>query len=201
MRRMHYVHFTPSAVVSCKSNSNFIGKHMDSPKSAKLEIIIPAYRMHTQSFRNALEGISEEAARQRIDQKTNHVIWMVGNLVNCRYWIATLLGINEKDPFEELFTEARALDESLPYPTLEELVRSFHHISPQVYRKLLEVSDERLAEPVSFGMGMPFVEENVLNLIGMSIGRTDYLLGQIGLMRKLLGLKGMGYDIDESVGY
>ena len=174
---------------------------MDNPKSTKLQIIIPAYRMHTQSFRNALVGISEEAARQRIDNKTNHVIWMAGNLVNCRYWIAALLGIDEKDPYEEWFTEARALDENLPYPNLEQLVRSFHHISPLVYRKLLEASDEQLAEPVSFGMGMPFVEENVLNLIGMSIGRTDYLLGQIGLMRKLLGLQGMGYDIDESVGY
>lgn len=174
---------------------------MDSPKSTKLEIIIPAYRMHTQSFRNALDGISEEAARQRIDQKTNHVIWMVGNLVNCRYWMANLLGIHEKDPFEELFTEARALDENLPYPSLQELVHSFHQISPPVYRRLLEVDDEKLAQPVPFGMGVPFVEENVLNLIGMSIGRTDYLLGQIGLMRKLLGLKGMGYDIDGSVAY
>src|SRR5690554_2051264 len=140
---------------------------MDTPKSAKLEIIIPAFRMHTQSFRNALDGISEEAARQRIDNKTNHVIWMAGNLVNSRYWMATLLGIDEKDPFEELFTEAKALDENLAYPSLEELVGSFHSISPKVYQKLLEVSDERLDAPISFGMGAPFVKENVLNMIGM----------------------------------
>src|SRR5690606_28033573 len=161
----------------------------------------PHTHMHTHSVRTALDDNSEDAARQRIDNKTNHVIWMVGNLVNCRYWMATLLGIDEKDPFEELFTEAKALDENLPYPSLEELVGSFHSISPKVYQKLLEVSDERLDEPISFGMGAPFVKENVLNMIGMSIGRTDYLLGQIGLMRKLLGLKGMAYDIDKSLGY
>ncbi|WP_229723854.1 hypothetical protein [Chryseobacterium sp.] len=50
-------------------------------------------------------------------------------------------------------------------------------------------------------MGISFVKENVLNMIGMCIGREDYLLGQIGLMRKLLGLNGMSYDLDESLNY
>lgn len=174
---------------------------MDTPNSRRLDIIIPAYRMHTQSFNNALQGISEEAARKRIDNNTNHVIWMTGNLVNCRYWMADLLGIAEKDPYEELFKEARTLDESLKYPSLEELIENFHGISPKVYRQLLEVTDEKLEEAFPFGMGVPFVKENVLNIIGMCIGREDYLLGQIGLMRKLLGLKGMAYDIDESIAY
>ena len=174
---------------------------MDTPKSQKLDIIIPAYRMHTQSFNNALRGISEEAARKRIDNNTNHVIWMVGNLVSCRYWIGDLIGIEGNDPYGELFKEARALDESLNYPSLEELTKNFHEISPKVYRQLLEATDEKLEEAFAFGMGVPFVKENVLNIIGMCIGREDYLLGQIGLMRKLLGLRGMSYDIDESIGY
>lgn len=174
---------------------------MDTPKSPKLEIIIPAYRMHTQSFKNALEGITEEAARKRIENRTNHVIWMIGNLVNTRYWMGSLLGLEETDPFDELFTEARAIDDSLSYPTLDELVNNFHAISPKVYQALLNVTDDKLKEPVTFGMGMSFFEENVLNMIGMCTGRMDYLLGQVGLMRKLLGLKGMGYDIDESISY
>ncbi|RKD14283.1 hypothetical protein BCY91_07280 [Pelobium manganitolerans] len=51
------------------------------------------------------------------------------------------------------------------------------------------------------GMNIPFVDENVLNMIGMCIGREDYLLGQMGLMRKLLGLKGMSYDINTDLDY
>ena len=71
---------------------------MDIPKSTKLEIIIPTYRMHSQIFFNVLNEISEEAALERNNGKTNHVVWMAGNLVNCRYWYADLLGMNEKDP-------------------------------------------------------------------------------------------------------
>lgn len=169
--------------------------------SKKLEIIIPAYRMHSQSFKNVLDGITEEAGLKRIDNKTNHVVWMTGNLVNCRYWIGNLLGIADKDPYEGLFKEGRALDESLNYPTLEELKKNFATISPKVYQKLLTATDEQLDKAYSFGMNVPFVKENVLNMIGMCIGREDYLFGQIGLMRKMLDLKGMSYDIDASITY
>ncbi|MBC7566748.1 MAG: DinB family protein [Pedobacter sp.] len=169
--------------------------------SRKLDIIIPAYRMHSQSFKNALDGITEETGLKRIDNKTNHVVWMTGNLVNCRYWIGNLLGIEDKDPYEDLFKEGRAWDENLDYPTLEELKKNFAYISPKVYQKLLLATDEQLDKAFSFGMNIPFVPENVLNMIGMCIGREDYLFGQIGLMRKMLDLKGMSYDIDFSISY
>lgn len=174
---------------------------MDTATSKKLDVIIPAYRMHSQNFKNALDGVSEEAALKRIDNNTNHVVWMTGNLVNCRYWIGNLLGVADKDTYEDLFKEGRALDESLDYPTLEALKKSFTKISPIVYQKLVTATDEQLDKAFSFGMNIPFVPENVLNMIGMCIGREDYLFGQIGLMRKLLGLKGMSYDIDENLNY
>ncbi|MET4082681.1 hypothetical protein ABIB40_002641 [Pedobacter sp. UYP30] len=174
---------------------------METATSKQLNIIIPAYRMHSQSFRNVLNGITEEASLKRIDNKTNHVIWMTGNLVSCRYWVGNLLGIADKDPYEDLFKEGRALDENLAYPTLEELKRNFAVISPRVYQKLLTATDAELDKAFSFGMIVPFIPENVLNTIGMCIGREDYLFGQIGLMRKLLGLKGISYDIDENLKY
>jgi len=174
---------------------------MDTATSKKLDIVIPAYRMHSQSFKNVLDGITEEAGLKRINNNTNHVIWMVGNLVNCRYWIGNLLGIADEDSYEDLFKEGRSLDEGLSYPALEELKKSFASISPKVYQKLLEATDEQLDKVHPFGMNIPFIPENVLNMIGMCIGREDYLFGQIGLMRKMLGLKGMSYDIDNSINY
>ena len=174
---------------------------MDIPISKKLEIIIPAFRMHSQNFKNVLEGITEEAGLKRIDNNTNHVVWMTGNLVTCRYWMGNLLGITENDPYEHLFREGKALDENLDYPTLEELKGNFASISPKVYQKLLTATDEELDKAFEFGMKVSFIKENVLNMIGLCIGREDYLFGQIGLMRKLLGLKGMSYDIDKNLNY
>jgi hypothetical protein len=91
----------------------------DVTKSLKLEVIIPAYRMHTQTFLNVLDGITEEDALKRIDGRTNHIIWMAGNYVNVRYAIAHVLGEVTEDPYQDLFFMGKALDESFSYPSLK----------------------------------------------------------------------------------
>ena len=174
---------------------------MNKPFSTTLEIVIPGYRMHTQMFNNMLDGIKEEDAQKRIENKTNHVTWMVGNLVNCRYWLANILGIADKDPHEELFKDAKALDVNAQYPSLDELKKAWHKISPVLYQKLLSIKDTELQEDFNFGMDIPFVENSKLNVVGMSLDRESYIFGQLGLMRKILGLQGVKYDVDESLDY
>lgn len=174
---------------------------MDTPKSKKVELIIPAYRMHTQSFINVLDGVSEQDALKRIENKTNHIIWMAGNFVNMRYGLGMVLGLQDQDPNNDLFFQGKALDESFKYPTLADLRKNFHDISSKVYQKLLEVTDEELDEIFEIGMNIPFIKETKLNFVGMCIGREDYLSGQMGLMRRVLDYPGMKYDVDENIKY
>jgi len=174
---------------------------MDTPLSPQLNIIIPAYRMQTQTFINALDGISEEDALKRVEETTNHMVWMAGNLVNMRYGLAGALGIDQKDPYDKLFFQGKALDTSFTYPTLTELKANFHTISPMVYNALLTLTDERLKTAIPMGMNISFFPETLLSLIGMCIGRADYLSGQLGLMRRILGYPGMKYDVDEAIKY
>ncbi len=174
---------------------------MDKPVAKTLTIVIPAYRMHSQLFNNMLDGIQEEDAQKRIEDKTNHFAWMVGNVVNCRYWLAEVFDISEKDPNEDLFKDAKALDPTFQYPTLEELKKQWHKISPLLYKKLLSVEETELSQAYAFGMNTPYVEENKLNMVGMSLDRESYLFGQLGLMRKALGYDGVRYDLDDSLSY
>jgi len=170
-------------------------------KSTQLKVIVPAYRMHSQLFNNVVADISLIDAKKRIHGSTNHVLWMVGNLVNCRYWLANLLGAPDKDPYDHFFADAKALDETYDYPEITTLKNEWHHISPILFSKLCSLTDEALLKPLSLGMDIPFIEENQLNAIGMSIGREDYLFGQLGLMRRALGYKAMQYGIDEKIKY
>ncbi|MBW7674824.1 DinB family protein [Chryseobacterium chendengshani] len=174
---------------------------MDTPKSSKLEIIIPAFRGHSQNLMMVLDGISEEHALKRIEGRTNHIVWMVGNFLDMRYAMGTVLGLKEEFEFKDFFFQGKALDESLKYPTLQELKESFHKISPLVYKRLLETTDEELDKDFPMGMNIEFFPENVLNFFGMCIGREDYLSGQIGLMRRILNYEGMKYDFDENMKY
>ncbi len=168
---------------------------MDTAISQKLSVIIPAYRMHTQSFLQVLDGISEEDALKRIDRRTNHLIWITGNFVNMRYGMAHVLGLADTDPNHDLFFMGKALDENNRYPTLKELMTNFHSVSPKVYAKLLSVTDQELADSFPMGMGIPFIEEDKLNFIGMCIGREDYLCGQMALMRRILNYESIKYDL------
>ncbi|MDN3692694.1 DinB family protein [Chryseobacterium tructae] len=132
---------------------------MDTPKSKKVELVTPAYRMHTQSFINVLDGISEEDALKRIENKTNHIVWMAGNFVNMRYGLAWVLGLQEQDPNNDLFFQGKALDESIQYPSLADLKKNFHDISSKTYQKLLEVTDEELDEIFEIGMNIPLLKK------------------------------------------
>lgn len=174
---------------------------MDTPKSKKMELVIPAYRMHSQSFLNVLDGISEEDALKRVENKTNHIVWMAGNFINMRYGLGGVLGLPVQDPYNDLFFQGKALDESFNYPSLADLKKNFHEISSRVYQKLFDITDEELDEIFEIGMNIPFIKETKLNFVGMCIGREDYLCGQIGLMRRILDYPGMKYDVDENLKY
>ncbi len=174
---------------------------MDTPVSSQLNLIIPAYRMHTQGFLNVLDGISEQDALIRVEGRTNHVVWMAGNFVNMRYGLAGVLGSKEPDPYNDLFFQAKALDEKVTYPTLSELKANFHKISPFIYQALLKVTDAQLSEKFPLHMNVSFFPETLLNFIGMCIGREDYLCGQMGLMRRILDYPGMKYEVDEQLTY
>lgn len=185
----------------CRHSLNFYLLIMDTPTSHKLDIVIPAFRGHSQTFLMVLDGISEEDALKRIDGRTNHIIWMAGNFLDMRYALGTALGLQEEFEYKDFFFQGKTLDESLDYPSLQQLKDSFHKISPLVYQKLLDITDEELDTPFPMGMDIDFFPETILNFTGMCIGREDYLCGQIGLMRKILGYGGMKYDFDKDLKY
>ncbi len=170
-------------------------------QSKALQVVIPQYRTHTQLFDNMVRNITGLDALTRINNSTNHFIWITGNMVNTRYWLANILGVEDKDPHEALFKDAKALDNSATYPELEDLRKQWHRISPQLYDKLHRITDEDLAQPYNLGMGIDFVEENILNAVGMAMDRESYLLGQLGLMRRALGYEGVKYDFSDEVKY
>lgn len=174
---------------------------IDHPKSHKIDIIIPAFRGHSQSFLLLIDGISEEDALKRIEGNTNHIIWMAGNFLDMRFALAKVLGLAMENPYSDFFFQGKALNESFKYPSLADLKESFHTISPLLYQRLLEVNDIELAKDFPMGMNIEFFPENVLIFVGMCIGREDYLCGQMGLMRKILGYEGMKYEFDLNMKY
>lgn len=158
--------------------------------SSRIQPLLFLYDTHTDLFKNVIEGISGENAHNRLNTKANHVAWLTGSLVYQRFDLANLLGADHKQKSYELFKDYKGVQDNIEYPSLNSFKEDWDVISP-VLRNLLEnVSDEKLDSIFE----MPEMTMPYFDLIAFSIHREAYLIGQIGLWRRLLGYEAMKYQ-------
>ncbi len=160
-----------------------------SPVSNRVYALLVLYDMHTGFFSNALEGISDDAAHQRLDTKANHIAWLTGSLVQQRYEVANYLGIAQQQTVVELFRDNQGIKDEMRYPSLQTFIDDWKVISPLLRNALLEVTDEQLdKEIVMPGMEMPYFD-----MLSFIIYREANCIGQVALWRRLLGYDAMKY--------
>ncbi len=160
------------------------------PISNRMYSLIVLFDMHTTYFGSALDGIADEDAHNRLNTKANHVAWLTGSLVEQRYEIANMLGVEGKQTAEELFKDNKGIQDGVSYPSLTQFKKDWERITPQLRTALINVSDEKLDE--SFEM-MPGMMMTYYELISFIIYREANCIGQIALWRRLLGYDAMKY--------
>lgn len=157
--------------------------------SNRMYAIIALYDMHTPYFHNALEGISDEDATDRLATKANHMAWITGSLVQERFEMANLLGLDLKSTANELFKNHQGIQDDAIYPALATYKKDWDHISPLLRAALLKVTDEELNKVIDFpGMNFPLYD-----MVTFNSYREANCIGQIALWRRLLGYDGMKY--------
>lgn len=161
------------------------------PKSNQMYSLLVLYDMQSKYFSNAIDGISDDDAHNRLGTKANHVAWLTGSLVEQRHQLAnTLGGTNQKQSAEELFKNYQGIKDGVTYPPLGEFKKDWEKISPILRESLLNVSDEKLDSTFEMeGMTMTHYE-----LITFCTYREANCIGQIALYRRLLGYDAIKYD-------
>ncbi|MDQ6843629.1 MAG: DinB family protein [Bacteroidota bacterium] len=163
-------------------------------KDSRMASLIVLYDMHTTYFGNAIAGISDEDAHNRLSTNANHVAWLTGSLVEQRFEITNMLGYhNDRKPVQaahELFKNNKGIQDEVTYPSLTEFKKDWEIISPLLREALLNVSGDKLGE--SFEM-MPGMKMTYYDLITFVIYREANIIGQIALWRRLLGYEAMKY--------
>ena len=159
------------------------------PVSNRLFALIVLYDMHTTYFGNAIDGISNEDAHQRLNTKANHIAWISGSLVQGRYELANLLGLDLKQTAHELFANFKGIQDNETYPALADFKKDWEKISPILREKLMQVTEEQLDKVLEFpDMSFPLFE-----MISFTIYREANCIGQIALWRRLLNYDAMKY--------
>ena len=161
-------------------------------RDMRLYAIFDLYDLHTDFFRRAIEGISDEDAHKRLGTQANHIAWIAGSLVQERYELARLIGSTHlKQTSHDLFSNHKGIQDGATYPSLDEYRKDWEEISPVLRQALAELSEEQLSGPDPYEMpGGPYT---LFDVITFCTDREAYCIGQIGLWRRLLGYNPMRY--------
>lgn len=161
-------------------------------KINSLPTLLSLYDMHTKSFPNALAGISDQDAQNRLNTKANHIAWIAGSLVYQTYVLANAAGIKKKHQGEELFEGWKGIQDNVSYPSLETYKKDWAAIRGELRNALANLSEEQLNGPDPFQM--PDGNYTFAEVLTFTIDRESYCIGQLGLFRRLLGYDAMKFE-------
>ncbi len=149
------------------------------------------YDLHTLLFVNVLENMTDKDAHNRLGTKANHPAWLAGSLVQERFVMANILGVDKTQQANDLFKDHAGIKDGVTYPSLDSYREDWSMISPLLRHALANATPEQLNGPDPFGMGEGM---NLLEVLTFCMDRESYCIGQLGLYRRLLGYPAMRYQ-------
>lgn len=149
--------------------------------------LVAQYEQQTHFFTKALEGIKEDDGQKTIADETNHLAWLTGHIVACRYMLGQMIGLAETEPYPALFANLKGIDREATYPSLQDLQKDWPAISEKLTQKLGKLSDEALLGKAPMGDG------TLMDIVVFFAHHEAYHIGQLGFLRKCLGYKRMNH--------
>jgi len=154
------------------------------------ELII---NLNTRLFLNALAGITEEQARERISDHNNPVIWLAVHTVWARYNSCAMLGKPAaKNPYEGLFEKFRPFDATANYGSLAQAKIEWQNATELLKEGLASVTEEHLAADCP--LKSPIGDSTFAGTIAFLAQHESYDIGQIAFLKKYLTKEAMSYN-------
>ena len=150
------------------------------------------FNLNTRLFLNALEGVTEEQAKERISDHNNPLTWLAVHTVWARYNIVGLLGKEVDNPYKGLFEGFKPFDPNYKYATLAEAKAEWKKASELLKEALATVTEERLAADAPFKS--PIGDFTIGGTIAFLAQHESYDIGQAGLLKKYFTKEAMSYN-------
>ena len=150
------------------------------------------FNLNTRLFLNALEGVTEEQAKERISDHNNPLNWLAVHTVWARYNIAGLLGKPVENPYNGLFEGFKPFDPDYKYATLAEAKAEWQKASDLLKEALATVTDERLAAEAPFKS--PAGDFTIGGTIAFLAQHESYDVGQVAFLKKYFTKEAMSYN-------
>ena len=150
------------------------------------------FNLNERLFINAIKGVTDEQATQRISDHNNPFNWLVTHTVWARYNIAAFLGKPVENPYSGMFENFKAFDDTMQFDSLETLKAHWEKASALVKEGLATITEEQLDSEGSFKN--PTGEFTIGGSIAFLAQHESYDIGQMGLLKKYLTNEAMSYS-------
>jgi hypothetical protein len=160
---------------------------LNSTKTWKLQ-----FDLHTRLLNNVLDGINDSMGSQRADDKTNHVRWLAGHLASVRIGMSKLGEQPVSNPWGELFKHGEPLNTEADYPSITEIKAKWQEATQALEQGLLQLPEE--AFEAKAPAQTPIADASLGGYIAFLMHHEAYHIGQMGILRKYMGLDSMSYS-------
>ena len=160
--------------------------------NAAVRPLISTLELNTRLLLNALDGIGEEQARIRPNDRTNHALFLACHLVDSRHYLARALGLESESPFKAKLEAAKGIDDVKEYPSLEEVKEAWKDVGQRLSSHIAGLGDSDLEKPAPFAFPIEG-GGTLLGCLAFLVQHDSYHLGQVALLRRFVGLEAMSY--------
>jgi uncharacterized damage-inducible protein DinB len=162
---------------------------MSSTVNARLPVPHSLLVLNTRLLLNWLDGLDNETAQKRIDDRTNSAAFLGAHLVDSRFFFARALGALAVSPFA--LDCARTIDEVVALPSLADIRREWTRSAELLDERFAALTEAELSAPAPHQF--PVSDPSLLGMIAFMVQHDSYHVGQLALLRKYYGLPAMRY--------
>jgi hypothetical protein len=151
------------------------------------------FNLNSRLFMNALEGVTEEQAKERISDHNNSLNWLAAHTVWARYNSCAMLGKPvAKNPYDGLFEGFKPFDAAADYGTLAKAKEEWNKASELLKEALATVTEEHLAADCP--LKSPIGDFTFGGTVAFLAQHESYDIGQIAFLKKYLTKVAMSYN-------
>ena len=153
------------------------------------EIIL---NMNERLFINALAGVTDEQAKERISGHNNPLNWLATHTAWARYNMAMLLGKPGDNAYNGMFENFKPFDDTMKFDPLEKIKEEWNKASALLREGFASVSEEHLASDSP--LKSPIGDFTIGGTIAFLAQHESYDIGQIAFLKKYLTKEAMSYN-------
>lgn len=147
--------------------------------------------LNTRLFHNTLSGVDDASAQTRPGPGANHMTFIAVHVLDARAWMARYLGLDYRHPFEDELAHVTSVDDVERFPTLEAIIGAWDEVSEKLSERMVSVAERELARESE--QEFPIADRSVLGGLAFLLQHESFHIGQLALIRRLLGFGPMSY--------